>query len=61
MNDTVLKAVGDWSAISAAAAAVMGWLPPIAALFTIVWIGLQMLTWAERRWEEKKWPFSSRR
>jgi hypothetical protein len=31
-----------------------GWLPPIAALFTIIWVGIQIYEWARGRYKEPK-------
>jgi hypothetical protein len=32
----------DWTAVAIAAAALAGWLPPIAALMSILWLGVQL-------------------
>lgn len=31
-------------------------LPPIAALFTILWLSMQMFSWIEARLEKRKTP-----
>lgn len=41
MNDHS-KHIIDWIAVGAAFSAVAGWLPPIAALMSIIWLGIQM-------------------
>jgi hypothetical protein len=38
-----IKNGGDVTAYGTAVATVVGWLPAIAALFTIFWLGMQML------------------
>ena len=49
------KHVVDGAAIGATIATIAGWLPPIAALMSIVWLGMQMYTWcASRKWEGKR-------
>jgi hypothetical protein len=37
-----IKAVLDWSAVGAAVGTIAGWLPPLAALLSIVWLGIQI-------------------
>ncbi|MDP3909041.1 MAG: hypothetical protein Q8Q14_01500 [Gemmatimonadales bacterium] len=32
----------DWAAVGTAITTVAGWLPPLAALFSIAWLGWQM-------------------
>ena len=44
----------DWAAVGAAAATVAGWLPPLAALMSIVWLGLQMYDRYRRIQKEKR-------
>lgn len=39
-----VKGVLDWSAIGVAIGAFAQWLPPLAAAFSIVWIGMQIVT-----------------
>lgn len=39
----------DWSAVAVALGAWAKHLPDVAALFSIIWIGLQIYTWAEKR------------
>jgi hypothetical protein len=38
-----LKVVGDALSVSAVVATLAGWLPAIAALFTIIWTGIRIL------------------
>ena len=35
----------DWAAVGTAIAVVANWLPPLAALFSIIWLGMQMYDW----------------
>lgn len=37
-----LKPIGDVLSISTAAAALIGWLPAVAAAFTIIWTGIRI-------------------
>ena len=39
----VLKSTGDVTAYSAVVGSLLGWLPAIAAGFTIIWLGMQMV------------------
>ena len=35
-------------------ATIAGWLPPIAALFSIVWLGMQMYVWiVNKKWRSR--------
>lgn len=52
--DTPNKIVLDTSAVATAWGAVMGWLPALASLFSILWLGLQMYSWFEKRHQERK-------
>jgi hypothetical protein len=38
----ILKAVGDFSAVSITVATVFNWLPAVAALFTILWTATRL-------------------
>ena len=40
--DEELKTVVDVLAVSGTAGALMGWLPPLAALFTLIWTGIRI-------------------
>lgn len=40
-----LKHTADWVSLSTMAATVIGWLPAIAALFSIVWTGIRIYEW----------------
>lgn len=42
MNGETVKHVADAAAASVAVGAFMAWLPPLAALFTIVWTGIRI-------------------
>ena len=42
MMDEELKTVVDVLAVSGTAGALMGWLPPLAALFTLIWTGIRI-------------------
>jgi high-affinity Fe2+/Pb2+ permease len=39
----IVKGTGDATAYGVVVGTLMGWLPAIAAGFTIVWLGMQML------------------
>jgi uncharacterized protein YqgC (DUF456 family) len=39
----VVKAAGDTTAYGAVIGSLLGWLPSIAAGFTIIWLGMQMV------------------
>jgi hypothetical protein len=45
----------DWAAYGTAVAVVGGWLPPVAALFSIVWFGLQIwiFLFVKKPWRQK--------
>lgn len=47
-HDT-LRHLLDGISLSAAAGAVMGWLPPISAVLSIVWLSIQIGEWAIRK------------
>lgn len=40
--DEQVKAVLDWASIGTAISTIAGWLPSVAALFTIVWTGIRI-------------------
>jgi hypothetical protein len=42
MNHNYLSYVGDGVAAVVASATVLGWLPPVAALFTVLWTSIQI-------------------
>lgn len=42
MNDNVRHVI-DGASFAAVIATIAGWLPPIAALMSIVWLGIQMV------------------
>lgn len=48
------KALVDWSAVGIAAGAWMDHLPRVAAVFSIIWLGLQIYDWVSKRiWKNK--------
>jgi len=50
-NQEQLKHVADALSVSTAIATVAGWLPAIAALFTIIWTGIRIWeTETVKRW-----------
>lgn len=49
MLEHYAKLVGDFSSVSVAVSTLIGLLPPIAALFTIVWTGIQIYEWYKKR------------
>lgn len=44
------KHVADGAAGLVTVGALMEWLPPLAAIFTIAWTGIRIFEWAEDRW-----------
>ena len=49
------KVVADVGVMGTAVATVTGWLPPLAALLTCVWLGLQISQWVrQKRWKRDK-------
>lgn len=50
------KHVLDTISVFAVIGTVAQILPPVAALFTIVWLGMQMFSWVETRREKRKTP-----
>lgn len=52
--DTPNKIVLDASAVATAGASLLGWLPAVSALFSILWLALQMYGWFEQRRERRK-------
>jgi hypothetical protein len=50
MTNEHINAAGNWLGIvGTAVATIAGWLPPIAALVSIVWGSLQIYSWFEKR------------
>lgn len=45
----VAKQCLDWAAVGVAIGAVASWLPPIAAMFSIVWLAMQMYDWVKNK------------
>lgn len=64
MPDRILKAVeqmpasakylADGTAIAVATGSLLDLAPKIAAVFSIVWLALQIYTWVERRVKNRK-------
>lgn len=52
--DTPNKIVLDASAMATALGSIAGYLPAISALFSVVWLGLQIYGWFEQRRERKR-------
>ena len=50
---STLKQWLDWSAVGVAIGTVASWLPPIAALFSIVWLSIQMYDRFNKKPDEK--------
>lgn len=45
----------NWTSIGAAVAAIAGWLPAIAALFSIIWLSLQIwMFFIKKPWRKRK-------
>jgi hypothetical protein len=53
MNHDAVKITLDGAAIGAAIGAIAGWLPPIAALMSIIWLGMQMYDWIQKKRRSK--------
>ena len=50
-----IKTVGDVLAAGTAFGAVLGWLPPIAAALSIVWLLMQIWSWVvNKKWRKHK-------
>lgn len=49
-----VKHAADAAAGVTVLATIAKWLPPTAAAFTIIWLGLQIYTFFEKRFLEKK-------
>lgn len=39
----------DGISLSVVVSAIAGWLPPIAALMSIIWLGMQMYDWIQKK------------
>lgn len=46
-----VKVAADVGAFGVTVGAIAGWLPPIAAAMSILWLGMQMYAWVKN----KKW------
>lgn len=46
---TAAKHAADWLSAGVAVATVVQWLPPIAALFTLIYTAMRMFDWIEAR------------
>lgn len=51
-----IKYTADLAAGATAFATVAGWLPPLAALCSIIWFCLQMYGWYSKRQKSNKCP-----
>ena len=50
-----VKALFDWGAVGTVVATFAGWLPSVAALFTIAWTAIRIYeTKTVQRWLEKR-------
>lgn len=52
--DTPNKIVLDASALATAVGSFVGYLPAVSAIFSIIWLGLQMYGWFEQRRERRR-------
>ena len=48
------RAVADVTSLGVVAATIIGWLPSIAALLSIVWLCIQIYDWWKHRNDEPK-------
>lgn len=39
----------DWAAVGAAVGSFLNWMPKVAALFSAIWLALQIYSWIEKR------------
>lgn len=47
----------DVLSLGTVVATIAGWLPPIAALFSIVWLSMQIYSWVvNKRWQPRLDP-----
>lgn len=44
----------DVVSAAAIATSLMGWLPPVAAILGIIWYVMQIWTWVEKRFAQKR-------
>jgi hypothetical protein len=49
MNPDQMKGAVDVASVSTAMAALIGWLPPIAALASLVWTLIQIVEWSRKK------------
>jgi len=54
MSHELLRDIGDASAATVAVVTLVKWLPPLAALFTLVWTGIRIYDYFEKRYKERK-------
>lgn len=47
------KHVMDAGAAATAFASFLGWLPSIAALFSIIWLSIQIGEWLYKKWKAR--------
>lgn len=48
MNHDV-KNLADFAAIGTTVGTLAGWLPNVAALFTIIWTGIRIIEWLRKK------------
>lgn len=48
ISDNV-KVIIDGVAMGTTVAAIASWIPPIAGLFSIAWLGMQMYDWIQKK------------
>lgn len=54
MHEEGVKTVLDIAAFSATIAAIVQWLPPVAAVLSIIWLSIQILDYLiKKRWRDK--------
>ena len=56
MTMETAKQAADVVAASVMGLTIVKWLPPLAALFTIVWTGVRLFEWIEKRFFGKDKP-----
>lgn len=50
-----IKLAGDALAVTTTVAALLKWLPAIAAAASLIYTALRIYEWCERRWR-RRWP-----
>lgn len=49
MNTHEVKNIVDAAAVGTTVGTLAGWLPNVAALFTIIWTGIRIYDWLRKR------------